>query len=275
MPAPQPPPTAGLIDAHIHVWPESSGSNTKPDRYTPADHFAIARPAGVTRTVLIQPGGFGFDNSYMLSAVREHPGVFSAVAIVDAEAPALEGTVATLRTQGVRGFRITARREKPWTEWSGMQRLWRIAGERQMAICPLINPDAFPMVAAMCAEHPAATVVIDHLGRVGASGVIADADIRALCALAKFPKVHVKISAFYALGKKAAPYLDLVPLIRQVFETFGPRRLMFGSDAPYQAQPPHAYAPAVNLVRDHLPFTNREDRVRLLTRTAETVFFSS
>lgn len=265
----------GFIDAHIHVWPETPGSNTRPARYTPKDHIAIARPAGVTRTVLIQPGGFGFDNGYMLDAVRAHPGVFSAVAVVDADSPALDTTVAGLRAQGVRGFRITSRRDRPWAEWDGMRRLWRIAGERRMAMCPLINPDAFPMVATLCEHHPNVTVVIDHLGRIGASGVIDDADVRALCGLARYPKVHVKVSAFYALGKKTAPYLDLVPLIRQVFETFGPRRLMFGSDAPYQTQPPHDYAAAVRLVRDHLRFTSRDDRDWLLARTAEAVFFSS
>lgn len=272
---PAPPPSPGYIDAHIHVWPETPGSRFQPLRYTPADHFAIARPAGVTRTVLIQPGGFRFDNSYMLKAVKDHPGVFSAVAVVDPDAPALETTVAALLAQGARGFRITARREKPWTDWEAMQNLWRIAARRRMAMCPLINPEAFPLVAALCAQHPDATVVIDHLGRVGASGVIEDEEIRALCGLARFPRVHVKISAFYALGKKTAPYLDLVPFIRQVFETFGPRRLMFGSDAPYQTQPPHSYAQAVNLMRDHLRFTSREDRQWLLSRTAESVFFSS
>jgi predicted TIM-barrel fold metal-dependent hydrolase len=268
------PPKPGFIDAHIHVWPEL-GDRAKPSRYTAEDHFAIAEPAGVTRTVLIQPGMFRIDNSYMLSAVRAYPGVFSAVAVVDADAADLESTVAQLRTQGVRGFRIVARKDKPWTEWEGMHKLWRIAGSRGMAMCPLINPDAFEWVAALCEKHPETTVVIDHLGRVGATGTIQDSEVRALCGLARLPRVHVKVSAFYALGKKAAPYLDLVPMIRQVFETFGPRRLMWASDAPYQAQPPHSYVAAVNLMREHLRFTSREDREWLLMKTAERVFFSA
>jgi predicted TIM-barrel fold metal-dependent hydrolase len=263
----------GFIDAHIHVWPES-GERAKPSRYTPADHYGNAEPAGVTRTVLIQPGMFGVDNSYMLEAVRSYPGVFSAVAVVDADAAELETTVARLRSQGARGFRIAARKDKPWKDWEGMQRLWSIAGARGMAMCPLINPDAFTWVAALCERHSETTVVIDHLGRVGASGTVLDSEVRALCGLARFPRVHVKVSAFYALGRKSAPYTDLVPLIRQVFETFGPRRLMWGSDAPYQAQPPHDYAASVKLVREQLRFAGAEDREWLLGKTAERVFFS-
>ncbi len=63
------------------------------------------------------------------------------------------------------------------------------------------------------------------------------------------------------------------PMIRQVFETFGPRRLMWASDAPFQAQPPHSYVASVNLVREHLRFLSREDREWLLTGTAQRVFF--
>ncbi len=265
----------GFVDAHIHVWPESG--DVKPGRYTAADHFAVSRPAGVLRTVLIQPGMYGFDNRYMLEAVRTHPGIFSAVAVADADAGAelLDATVAKLQSQGVRGFRITAAKDKPWAAWLGMHGLWRAAGRAGMAMCPLINPEALPWVAAMCEKHPNVNVVIDHLGRVGAaSAKPPDAEVRVLCGLARFPRVHVKISAFYALGRKQVPYTDLAPMIRQVFETYGPRRLMWGSDAPYQVQPPHNYQASVDLVRERLTFLSAEDRAWLLARTAESVFFT-
>lgn len=268
------PPEPGFIDAHVHVWPEV-GDRATPSRYTAEDHFALAQPAGVTRTVLIQHSMFRLDNSYMLDAVRDHPGVFSAVAVIDADSPSLEADVKEIRTKGVRGFRITARKEKPWPEWDGMHRHWSAAATQGLAMCPLINPEVFPWVAALCEKHPDTTVVIDHLGRIGASGTINDADVRALCGLAKFPRVHVKISAFYALGRKVPPYSDLIPMIRQVFETYGPRRLMWASDAPYQVLPPNDYQSSVDLVRKRLDFVSAEDREWLLGKTAEGVLFSS
>jgi predicted TIM-barrel fold metal-dependent hydrolase len=263
---------ADFIDAHIHVWPES-GERARPSRYTAADHLALARLAGVARTVLIQPGMFGFDNRYMLETLAAYPGVFSAVAVVDADSESLGETVAALHGKGARGFRITANPQKPWADWAGMQRLWQLAGARRMAVCPLINPNAFAWVAALCQRHRETPVVIDHLGRIGATGRIEDADVRALCGLARFPAVHVKVSAFYALGAKAAPYLDLAPLIRQVLETYGPRRLMWGSDAPYQAQPPHTYRASLDLLA-RLRFLNSDDRQWLRRRTAEGLFFA-
>ncbi len=267
---------SGFIDAHIHVWPEAGGG--EPARYTAAGHFIVSQSVGVRRTVLIQPGMYRFDNSYMLETVREHPGIFSAVAVVDADADAesLNKTVTNLRGQGVRGFRITAAKGKPWAEWEGMHRLWRAAGTGAMAMCPLIDPHELPSVAAMCEKHPDVNVVIDHLGRVGASSEKPpDAEVRVLCGLARFPRVHVKVSAFYALGRKQAPYTDLAPMIQQVFETYGPRRLMWGSDAPYQSQPPHTYKASVDLVRERLPFLSAEDRSWILGGTAASVFFTA
>ena len=127
----------------------------------------------------------------------------------------------------------------------------------------------------MCQRHPDTVVAVDHLGRVGATGTIVDADLRALCGLAKFPHVNVKVSAFYALGKKQAPYLDLGPMIHRVFDTYGPRRLLWGSDAPYQTRAPHSYQASVDLLRTGLPFLNQEDRRWMLRDTCERLFFTT
>jgi predicted TIM-barrel fold metal-dependent hydrolase len=97
--------------------------------------------------------------------------------------------------------------------------------------------------------------------------------VRLLCGLAKHKRVHVKASAFYALGKKAAPYRDLAPLIPRVFEDYGPRRIMWASDCPFQVEGGHTYAASVGLVKDGLPFLRKEDKEWLLGKTAEQVFW--
>ena len=52
--------------------------------------------------------------------------------------------------------------------------------------------------------------------RVGMSGEIHEADLAKLCRLARHKNTYVKVSAFYALGKKKAPYEDLGPMIRRL-----------------------------------------------------------
>jgi predicted TIM-barrel fold metal-dependent hydrolase len=84
----------------------------------------------------------------------------------------------------------------------------------------------------------------------------------------------VKTSAFYALGKKKAPYTDMGPLIHRLRDAYGAHRLMWASDCPFQVQEGHTYANSIALIRDRLDFLTPEDKSWMLRKTAEKVFFS-
>ncbi len=269
------------IDAHVHVWTDDRTRYPRdpkerdypPPRFTPEDLFRHSNPAGVTRIVLIQMSFYRFDNRYMLDCIANHPGVFAGVGIVD---PSKEPDRAMLALSkgGVRGFRIVPGPfPATWLENEPMERMWRTGAEHRLAMCCLINPDAIPSVARMCGRHPDTPVVIDHLARIGSDGTIRDSEIRELCGLARFPQVKVKISAFYALGAKKPPYRDLGSFIRRVHEAFGPRRLMWASDCPFQVEDGHSYRDSIELIRSGLPFLKDEDRQWILERTAAETFF--
>jgi predicted TIM-barrel fold metal-dependent hydrolase len=277
---------AGYIDAHVHVWtpdtsayPLAEGFNVnamRPPSFTPEELFAECRPAGVERIVLIQMSFYRFDNSYMLDTLERYPGVFSAVAIVDEHAPHVDQRMRELARRGVRGFRISASKApiETWLGSPGMSDLWTAAAEQNLAVCPLINPEALPAIERMCSRFPRTPVVIDHFARIGMAGPPRSEDIDQLCRLARFEHVHVKTSAFYALGEKKSPYTDLGPLVRRLREAYGPERLMWASDSPFQLQDGHTYADSLALVRDRLDFLSPDDRQWLLKKTAQRVFFS-
>lgn len=274
----------GFIDAHVHVWtddtekyPLAKGftkADMKPATFTPEDLFAHARPLGVARIVLIQMSYYGYDNRYMLDAMQAHPGVFSGVAVIDPQnRPA--ATMRGLKQQGVRGFRIVSdgKDAARWLDGDAMAAMWRTAAEEKLAMCHLVNPDALPSVDRMCARFPDTPVVIDHFARIGMKGPIDEKDLANLCRLARHKQTAVKISAFYALGRKKAPYDDLAAMTRRLFDAFGPRRLMWATDCPFQVQDGHTYADSLALVKDRLDFLTAEDKTWLLRRTAERVFF--
>jgi predicted TIM-barrel fold metal-dependent hydrolase len=150
--------------------------------------------------------------------------------------------------------------------------MFRTAARSGQALSCLIDPDGFPEVDRMCRKHPDTTVIIDHLGRIGADGTIRPQDVDALCALARHPKVLVKVGAFYALGKKTPPYLDLGPMIQRVVQAFGAKRCMWESDCPFQVVA-HKYADSIALIRDRLDFLTNEEKDWLLRRTAEQTLF--
>jgi predicted TIM-barrel fold metal-dependent hydrolase len=281
----KPPLNARRIDAHVHVWtpdkkrypwdPHYAEPAADPASFTPEQLFEHAHPAGVSRIVLIQMSFYGTDNSYMLDAMKRYPSTFSGVAVVDAGSAGVRDEMVRLKGHGVRGFRIAPGTDpKGWLEKEGMFAMWKCGAEQRLAMCCLIGADAIPSVDRMSARFPETPVVIDHLARIGVDGKVRDADVRALCDLSRHRNVYVKVSAFYALGKKRYPYADLGPMIRRVYESFGPQRLMWASDAPFQVHKPHTYAGSLELVRDRLDFLNSQDREWLLGKTAEQLFFA-
>ena len=106
-------------------------------------------------------------------------------------------------------------------------------------------------------------------------GKIREADLDALCRLGSFKNTYVKTSAFYALGKKKAPYTDLGPMIRKVRDAFGAERLMWATDCPFQVQGGHTFSGSIELIRDRLDFLSKDDCEWMLRKTAEKVFFGS
>lgn len=282
----------GFVDSHSHIWTRDVAkfpladdqklADLKPGSFTDAELLKACEPHGVSRVVLIQHTIYHrFDNSYITDAIRRHPGRFSAVAVIDDKAGGVKARMLQLRKQGVRGFRIVPRNwhgsgsfaPDQWLSGAGMHAMWKVAGEHGMAMCPLINPEYIESVGAMSRRYPTTRVVVDHFARIGIDGTIRDKHLKNLCDLARQKNVFVKVSAFYALGKKQPPYTDLIPMIRRVLDAFGPERLMWGSDAPYQVEAPHTYRASVELVTKKLDFLSATDRDWLLRRTAEGVFF--
>jgi predicted TIM-barrel fold metal-dependent hydrolase len=280
------PPAEPYIDAHSHIWtpdlahyPLAPGfmvESMNPRSFTAEELLAQCRPSGVGRVNLIQMSFYAFDNSYMLDMIKLYTERFVGTAIVDPLSPAPDKAMRDLLPRGVRAFRIAPNFSKlppaRWLEPPGYIAMFQAAAQTGQALSCLIDPSGFDEVDRMCKRFPETTVIIDHLGRIGASGRIEDRDVDALCALAGHPRVLVKVGAFYALGKKTPPYLDLAPMIERVVRAFGARRCMWETDCPFQVVS-QKYEDSIALVRDRLTFLTQDDEDWLLWRTAEQTLF--
>ena len=280
-------PQPGYVDAHVHVWtpdnkryPLADGftpeKDMAPKSFTPQELFSHCSPEGVSRIVLIQMSFYKFDNRYMLDVMESRPGAFGGVAIVDDTLSNVTATMKDLKKRGVRGFRVRADRNRAegWQDSSGMKKMWTHAADEGLSICLLADPDALPAIHAMCEKYPKTRVVIDHFARIGMKGIIQPEQAEELRRLSDFEQTFVKTSAFYALGSKTPPYMDLAPLIKVLHAAYGSRRLMWASDCPYQVQGSHTYKDSIALIRDHLPFLTAEDKEWMLRKTSEHVFFN-
>ena len=268
---------ASYVDAHSHVWtPDVASFPPLPGvfagdaehgwsvtSWTGEDLLAAAAPSGVGRAVLIGHGNiYGNDNTYMIDCCRRHPESFRIVAQIDDRGPDPAGLMRELLPQGCTGFRLTPGDRADWLSTPGMHAMWTAAAETRQAMCGLVNVPDLDEWEAMVAKYPETVVVIDHFCRIGIEGSVSDAEVSRLCALAKYPLVNVKLSAFYALGQATPPcappsmqgrlpppsppdpddaidvwrirYDDMLPFVRSLRDAFGAERLMWATDCPYQ-----------------------------------------
>ncbi len=274
------------IDAHSHIWtpdvahyPLAAGftvADMKPPSFTAEQLLATCRPANVGRVNLIQMSYYAFDNRYMIDMIKLYPDRFVGTAIIDPFRPDPGAAMIELGKQCVHAFRIQPHYSKlppeRWLQPEGYRAMFATAARTGQALSCLIDSAGFPEVERMCRQFPQTNVIIYHLGRIGVDGSIQPADVQALVNLARHPKVFVKVGAFYALGQKKPPYLDLVPLIKTVVQAFEPWRCMWESDCPFQVDRDR-YTDSIALVRDHLEFLSQVDRDWLLFRTALQTLF--
>jgi len=288
----KPPPSAdpGYIDAHSHVWTSDTrrfplGPWITPDKMDPASFtaeqlLAIAEPCGVDRAVIIQHAPYyGDDNSYLIDCAKRHPGRFSIVAIVDERRNDLADHLRILKGQGIRGIRIGPARYADrtmvkdldnWLKAPAMHNLWVQATDHDLILCPLINAEHVPTLEPMLAMFPSTKVVIDHFAHCT---VEKPEELQSLLKLARYRHVHVKASGFYKFGDRKAPYEDLAPIIKHVTDAYGPERILWGSDCPYQIQPGNNYRDAVSLIESGLDFLNASARMAILRDNAQRLFF--
>jgi predicted TIM-barrel fold metal-dependent hydrolase len=286
----------GYVDSHSHLWspdrtryplrPGADEASVTPKGFTPGEFFSHARPEGVNRVVLVgHTLHFGFDATYLTDLLKARPGEVAAQAYLDHTDANVAARMAELKRQGVKAFRL--RLLDPWRsdfpDSHPIMKVYQVASAERLVICPLTNPDWLPQLDRLSANFPKTTVVIDHFARIGADGLgqtppvpgtIKTEDVANLVKLARHPAMHVKVSAFYALGRRTPPYDDMVPVIKELVGAYGPERLMWGSDCPYQLPSPHSYRASIALIRDRLDGLSEDDREWLLRKTAERVFFT-
>ena len=293
-PASQPNPQTGIIDAHVHIWtsdrkkyPLAAGFAEKDlsfPSFSAEETMKLALTAGVTRFNLIQMTWYGLDHSYILDVIakdrRHFVGTGIVPAVTDVALAGPDKMMVALSKGGVYAFRVRGGSTRPkfrdgarWMDHPGYDKMFAAGAKHNLALSFLMTPSDLPEVDRMCTKFPETPVIIDHFCLIGRNMMFLEDEIKQLSKMARHKQVMLKIGAFYALGKKAAPYLDMLPLIKRLVDAFGPERCMWESDAPLQTKDGNTYEAAVAVIRDHADFLSKSDKHKLLVTTAENFFF--
>lgn len=265
-----------ILDPHVHVWshetqfPFASGARVPDYDATPQMLLDLMKANGVAKTVIIQVSHYLYDNSYLAAVLKQYPRVFEGVCRVDPLDPAAPDRLAQLTEQGFRGVRLSPAGDAggDWIRGPLMAPLWKRCQSLKVPMTLLIPISRVPDVQKLVDKFPELTVVIDHMADCP---VDHPEQLEALVALARYPRVFIKISHTWSLSRESYPWLDSQRLVKRLYDTFGPRRLMWATDWPI-AKERASYAQRLTVVRDHMQFLNADDKRWMLSRTIEQVW---
>ncbi len=267
-----------IIDPHVHVWTQDpkypwAKDHTNPPGTEKNVEMLVAhmKHNGVAHTVLVQYIGYRWDNSYTFDSMRKYPGLFQAVARVNPLDPAAPEHGWKLKEQGFRGIRLSPAPDASgdWYRGPLMAPLWKAAEVAKIPMQILAGPSRMPDTGALIEKFPELDVVIDHMAD---TPVGQPRELDKLIALARYPRVFVKISHTWTLSKREYPWRDTHEHVKRLYAAFGPQRLMWGTDWPVCESQRGSYSQALTSVRDEMKFFNEDDLSWILSKTIERIW---
>ncbi|MGF6721440.1 L-fuconolactonase [Paraburkholderia sp. GAS41] len=233
------------IDAHQHYWDPARDDYgwLTPDlsalyrAFGPADLAPLRERSDVQRTVVVQAAPTVEETRYLLDLARDEASIAGVVGWVPMRSHEAPGLIAELARQPkFKGIRPMLQ-DLPDDDWIANPDLAPAVEAliaHDLAFDALIftrHVDAFETFAA---RFPTLRMLVDHGAkppiRDGRSGWQSWA--AGITRLAKLPHVHCKLSG---LATEAAPdwtEATLRPYVDHLLQSFGPARLMWGSDWP-------------------------------------------
>jgi L-fuconolactonase len=265
-----------IADSQVHIWAASTPERpwpkrpAVPHRRVPYSADALLRDmdeAGVDRVVIVPPSWEGDYNDLALAAVERHPTRFAIMGRIDPELPGARDLLPTWRQQpGMLGLRFHFARpeyEPPLTE-ERLDWLWADAEKLGLPIMMIVVPTRLHLVARIAERHPGLRLIMDHLAaHLGKKDDEAFRDLDNLLALARYPNVAVKASGLPSCTKDAYPYRTLHPVLRRVYEAFGPRRIFWGTDF---SKLSCSYRQSITMFTEEIPWLSDEDKTWIMGR---------
>lgn len=225
------------IDGHAHVFSRELDL-TSARRYSPDYDATLAlylqnlQSHGLSHGVLVQPSFLGTDNSYLLDALKQAPGLLRGVVVVERDISRAE--LNDMDRLGVVGLRLNlmgkALPDFSEPQWKVLfahvaELDWHVELHRHVADLPGLIRALMPF---------GVKVVVDHFGRPDARLGLEQPGFREMLELGLGGQVWMKVSGIYRLEGSEQENLDFaraaLPLLVQ---SFGPQRLVWGSDWPH------------------------------------------
>ena len=235
-----------ILDAHLHMWERAKHPQPwiDPDTmagidkdFPPPSAASELNRHGVTG-IAVQAVNDIDETAYLLAGTRELDAVAGVVGWLDltgdvpAQVAALRAEPGGEKLVGIRHVTFVEDDEH-WLSRPDVGRGLDALAELGLTFDVLVGHHQLAQAAEVAHAHPRTTFVLDHLGKVPLRSTELVDWAWGLTSLAAEPNVVAKLSGLVTEdepGRWSATRLR--PVVDHALRTFGPRRLLFGSDWP-------------------------------------------
>ncbi|MFL6734727.1 MAG: amidohydrolase family protein [Sphingomicrobium sp.] len=231
-----------LIDAHQHYWIIGKHGQEWPTAdlgrihrdFEPSDWEAEASAVGVESSILVQSQPSDADTDWLLELADATPSVVGVVGWADLKSPDAPARIGKLaQHRQLKGLRpMLQSLPDSWINDPVLDPSITAMLEHGLRFDALVLPTQLPNLRRFAMRWPELSIVIDH----GAKPAIRDKQVEPwateMSELAKLPNVMCKLSGLMTEKAPAQGHEALAPFVQHLCATFGPERLMWGSDWP-------------------------------------------
>jgi L-fuconolactonase len=260
-----------IVDAHHHLWDPADRRHAWLDalpslrRPFGLDDFqAAAAPQGVTASVLVQVlPDVAETEEFLARAAASHGAgggpvpVAGVVGWVDLCGPDVAAEIARIRERhggdrlvGIRHL-VQDEPDPAWLDRPEVRRGLRAVGQAGLVYDLLIRPSQLPAALRLTAEEDQVRFVLDHAAKPRISGGELEPWATMIGELAARPNVACKVSGLVTEAAADWQPAQFAPYVDVLLASFGPGRLLFGSDWPVCLLAA-TYAEVLALARDLL-----------------------
>ncbi|MDZ7937509.1 MAG: amidohydrolase family protein [Rhodoferax sp.] len=232
-----------LIDAHQHFWKLADRAGHWPPPalaaihrdFDPAHLRPLLRANQVDGTVLVQSRPTDAHTRYLLSVAmraRFVQGVVGWVDLLAADAPAKIASLAKHpKLKGLRPM-LQDLPDPQWITDPDLAPAVQAMLLHGLVFDALVLPLHLKALRVFAQRHPDLPIVINHAAKPEIALGRLDPWREDITALAALPQVHCKLSGLLTEAGPDGHPSTLQPYVRHLFSTFGPTRLIWGSDWP-------------------------------------------
>lgn len=239
----------GACDCHIHIYedrfPVVPQAVFKPPHAPLADYLAVRKALGLSRVVVVQPNGYGYDNTCTLEAMAALGNTARGVAIVPPDTPDAE--LERLTRAGVRGIRYFLL-PGGILGWDSLETMAARVRSFGWHVQLQLDGRELPRYEEALARLPV-PLVIDHNGKFLDPVQTSHPGFQSLVRLLRAGNTWVKLSAPYETSKAGPPHYADVGVLARALVAANPERCVWATNWPHPAQSPRPEsAPLLDLL---------------------------